>query len=73
VRWQRVANARRRAAVELLDAPARRVAGLVVEIEIGEHVGGDGSLDAGQRDFGPNRACAEHGARERAAVVPSRA
>ena len=38
---QRLADSGGRGAIELLHSPARRIAGLVVEIEVGEDVGGE--------------------------------
>jgi hypothetical protein len=50
---QRLANALGCAAVELLDAPLRRVARLVVEVELGQHVGRDRAFYSHDGDVRP--------------------
>jgi hypothetical protein len=50
-RLQRIANPRRRVPLELLDAPARRVARLLVEVEVREHVRREWGVQTQDFDF----------------------
>jgi hypothetical protein len=68
-RLQGAANALGRAAVLLLDAPARRVACLVVEVEIREHVGCDRVFDAVEHDVRRGRARREQRQRQHRTVA----
>ena len=69
-RLQGVANPGGCAAIELLDTPAGRVAGFVVEVEIGEDVRYDGLVDAADLDVGGRSGRHEQQRRDRRAALP---